>query len=139
MWDIVVYGSTIVGPRGLAELDIAIQGTVVAAVGRNLGPSRRRIDGRGRIVLPGLVDPHVHLGIQHLSPDEVRTETAAALAGGVTTMGLFLRDLHNPYGPRLPAIKEAYEANAYTDAFFHVQLFTENHLAELHEDLDFGI
>jgi dihydropyrimidinase len=139
MWDVVVSGGTVVGPRGLADLDIAIQGTVVAAVGRDLGPSRRTIDGRGRIVLPGLVDPHVHLGIQHPFPDEVRTETAAALTSGVTTLGLFLRDLHNPYSPQLPAIKETYEANAYTDAFFHLQLFIEGHLEELHRDLGFGI
>jgi dihydropyrimidinase len=139
MWDLVVSGGTVVGPRGLAELDIAVEGTVIAAVGRDLGPSRRRIDGRGRVALPGLVDPHVHLGIQRPFPDEVRTETAAALAGGVTTLGLFLRDVRDPYGPQLPAIKEAFEANAYTDAFFHLQLFTEDQLKELRRDLAFGI
>lgn len=139
MWDVVVSGGIVVGPRGLAELDIALEGTVIAAVGRDLGPSHRRIDGRGRVVLPGLVDPHVHLGIQRPFPEEVRTETAAALGGGVTTLGLFLRDLHDPYSPQLPAIKEAYEANAHTDAFFHLQLFTEDQLKELPRDLAFGI
>lgn len=139
MWDVVISGGTVVGPRGLAEVDIAVQGTVIAAVGRDLGASHRKIDGRGRVVLPGLVDPHVHLGIQRPFPDEVRTETAAALAGGVTTLGLFLRDLHDPYAPQLPAIKAAYEANARTDAFFHLQLFTEAQLEELRRVLAFGI
>ena len=67
------------GSRMLPRTSVAIADGCIAGVGRNLKiPARARIiDGRGKTLLPGLIDAHVH----------VRTteDLAAALAFGVTT------------------------------------------------------
>lgn len=45
------------------------------------------IDGKGKILFPGLIDPHVHLrvpGLEH--KEDYSTGSAAAVAGGVTTI-----------------------------------------------------
>src|SRR2546422_10127943 len=50
-------------------------------------PSTTIIDARGKLVLPGLVDLHVHLrepGFEY--KDTIQTGTAAAVAGGVTSL-----------------------------------------------------
>ena len=53
----------------------------------------REIDAGGRFVLPGGVDPHVHLNVEQVDPsepdwvDDYTSGSEAALAGGVTTLG----------------------------------------------------
>jgi dihydroorotase len=72
------------------ELDVLIEGAVVAAVGRDLPVT----DGvqvievpPGFVVVPGLIDMHVHLrepGQEH--KETIATGTAAAVAGGFTAV-----------------------------------------------------
>jgi dihydropyrimidinase len=52
-------------------------------------PPRRLIDARGLWVIPGLIDPHVHLALPMkgtVSSDDIESGTRAALHGGVTTL-----------------------------------------------------
>ena len=39
--------------------------------------------------IPGVVDPHVHLGIFGAFGEELDSETRSALSNGVTTIGLY--------------------------------------------------
>jgi dihydropyrimidinase/dihydroorotase len=90
--DLVVVGGTVVTPTG------AIKATVVVRDGRIAGviepwlepPAAERIDATGLVVLPGIVDPETHLGGNNSLLEDLRTETRAAAAGGVTTWGLQL-------------------------------------------------
>lgn len=131
MWDLKVTGGTLVIPgQGPVRADIAVENGLIAAIGRGLGPAREEIDAGERTVLPGVVDPHIHLGNQHSFESDAETETAAALAGGVTTVGVFLRSME-PYSPRLASIRQEYESRARVDAFFHLQTFNEAQLDDL--------
>lgn len=131
VWDLKVAGGTLVIPGlGTMLADVAVEAGRIAAVGTGLGPAREEVDARGRVVLPGLVDPHIHLGNQHSFAAEAGSETAAALAGGVTTVGVFLRSME-PYSPRLAALREEYEAAARVDAFWHLQTFNQAQLDDL--------
>src|SRR5436305_14676332 len=51
------------GPLGqLADADVLIDGATIKAVGEHLDARGAQVvDGRGKIVLPGLVDTHNHL------------------------------------------------------------------------------
>ena len=52
------------------------------------GPADETVDAAGHIVLPGLVDPHVRFAEPGYEEDEtIATGSAAAAAGGVTTVG----------------------------------------------------
>ena len=73
--------------------DVLIEGETIVAVGRNLSAMRAPaapdtvIDATGLLVLPGGIDPHVHLDMPFMgtfSSDTHETGTRAALFGGTT-------------------------------------------------------
>jgi dihydroorotase len=68
--------------------DLWIRGEHIVGLGPqpNLHPTRT-LDAAGKIVCPGLIDMHVHLREPGREEDEtIATGTAAALAGGVTSV-----------------------------------------------------
>ena len=62
MHDLVIRGGLVVDGTGAAarEADIAIDGTCVTAIRRNLPRGRSELDARGLLVTPGWVDVHTH-------------------------------------------------------------------------------
>src|SRR5262245_55370515 len=68
--------------------DLWLQGDRVLGVGARPDlVAARTIDATGKIVCPGLIDMHVHLREPGREEDEtIATGTAAALAGGVTSV-----------------------------------------------------
>ncbi|KKB42293.1 dihydroorotase [Bacillus thermotolerans] len=72
----------------LKKQDIRIQGTTIAEMGEHLEANGETIvDAEGKLVLPGLIDLHVHLrepGGEH--KETIETGTMAAAAGGFTTI-----------------------------------------------------
>ena len=64
---LVIQDVTLISPerRGpLHHADVVIRDGRIAQIGAGLvpGPHARRIDGRGRFLIPGLIDSHVHVG-----------------------------------------------------------------------------
>src|SRR5882757_10963570 len=68
--------------------DIFIEGETVSAIGKNLNvKADKEIDATGKLVMPGGIDPHVHLDMPFMgtfSSDNYETGTRAALFGGTT-------------------------------------------------------
>jgi|HubBroStandDraft_1064217.scaffolds.fasta_scaffold05899_5 imidazolonepropionase-like amidohydrolase len=63
----VIENVTLISPERAAPLphaDVVIRDGRIAEIGTNLiaGPHARRIEGRGRFLIPGLIDSHVHAG-----------------------------------------------------------------------------
>lgn len=87
--DLLVHGGTVVTSEGSFEADVLVQAGVITAVGQDLSAEQgvRRIDAAGLLVMPGGVDPHVHLGGNW--EDDYRTGSMAAIAGGITTISNF--------------------------------------------------
>lgn len=86
---ILIRNGDIATPQGLRKADILIRGEHIAAVepGLTAPPGATLIEARHHIVLPGLIDAHVHLrepGDEH--KEDFTSGTQAALAGGVTTV-----------------------------------------------------
>ena len=100
-FDVLVTGGDVVlPPAGVLPIDLGVTGnSITAHVQRDAGArAGKRIDARGRIVFPGLVDPHVHIGYTagrgmplEALPEHFETETASALMGGVTTLMVMYR------------------------------------------------
>jgi dihydropyrimidinase len=70
--------------------DIYIEGEKIVAMGKKLSlPADRIIDATGHLVMPGGIDPHVHLDMPFMgtsSSDSYESGTRAALHGGTTTV-----------------------------------------------------
>src|SRR5438874_10068831 len=85
----ITNGRVIDPSQGLDQVtDLWIRGDHILAVGpQSQYPATRTLDASGKIVCPGLIDMHVHLREPGREEDEtIATGTAAALAGGVTSV-----------------------------------------------------
>jgi dihydroorotase-like cyclic amidohydrolase len=91
--DLVLQNALVVAPSGVFRGGVAIDGEEIVALGASstLGRRRREIDLDGKIILPGLFDPHVHFGVGDRIGEESMVEdflhsTKDCLVGGVTTI-----------------------------------------------------
>jgi dihydropyrimidinase len=70
--------------------DVFIDGETISTIGKNLPvKADRTIDASNRLVIPGAIDPHVHMELPFggtVSSDDFRTGTIAAAFGGTTTI-----------------------------------------------------
>ena len=86
---ILITGGTVVTSEGRFDADVRVRNGTIVEIGPGLaaGAGARTIDATGLLVMPGGVDPHVHLGGS--TRDDYRTGSQAALAGGITTISNF--------------------------------------------------
>ncbi len=86
--DLVIRGGTIVRSDGSFDAGIAVDhGRVVGILSDELLPeSRQVIDARGKIIMAGIIDTHVHMRVPGKEErEDAITGGMAAAAGGVTT------------------------------------------------------
>src|SRR6201991_2819839 len=83
--DVLIKGAHVLDPRaGIdAKLDVLVKDGRIAELGTDLSHDGETIDGTGKHLFPGFVDPHVHLrvpGQEH--KEDLETGTRSAAAGG---------------------------------------------------------
>ncbi|HZD38426.1 MAG TPA: hypothetical protein VE664_07280, partial [Actinomycetes bacterium] len=93
MADLTIRNAIVVTPGGLLRGGLAAVDGVITQVGADaeLPAGTTEVDAGGRYLMPGIIDPHVHLGIgEGAGPEKLErdfvTESRDAAAGGVTTM-----------------------------------------------------
>jgi dihydropyrimidinase len=84
--DTVITGGTLVTSERMFDGSIAIDDGTIVAIGDegSIPAGEETIDASRKLVLPGVVDPHVHID-GYLSIDPYETGTKAAALGGVTS------------------------------------------------------
>jgi dihydroorotase (multifunctional complex type) len=88
--DLRIAGGEVVLPSGRRKADVLVEdGRIAGIVSPSLELSEvgQTVDATNKLVLPGMVDPHVHTrepGFTH--KEDIRTTGLAAAAGGVTTI-----------------------------------------------------
>jgi dihydropyrimidinase len=124
--DLVVRGGTVVTAQGRQQADLGIADGRIAQIGGAMRTAAREIDASGRFVLPGGVDPHVHLNVETLEPgepvwvDDYTSGSEAALAGGVTSLGNMAYVLPwETLASRVRAESVLVARQAIADIFFH--------------------
>ena len=95
--DLVFRGGTVVLPTGQRPADIAITNGTISAIGSEVRDGAATIDAQGLVILPGVVDAHVHFN----EPGRADWEgweagTRGAAAGGVTTVLEMPLNAHPP-------------------------------------------
>jgi len=87
--DLNIVEARILTESGFIECGIAIDEGKIQKIGKpvNLPKSSSTINVKGKVVLPGLIDAHVHLRDLELSyKEDFQSGTSAAAAGGFTTV-----------------------------------------------------
>lgn len=86
MFDLVIRGGIVVQATGNEQADIAVADGRVVAIGDGQSAGRQELDARGLLVMPGLVDVHVHFNEPGRTDWEgAATGSRALVAGGGTT------------------------------------------------------
>jgi dihydropyrimidinase len=128
MLDLIIRGGRVVTPSGVGDYDIGVQGEQIAAVAMpgQLGEAARTIDATAKVVIPGGVEPHAHVGapLSTAPQHEVSGPTdvsQAALFGGTTTIVDFA--YQEPAQGLRHAVDERHRrwaGSSYADYSYHV-------------------
>ena len=144
MLDLIVRGGRVVTPGTVAELDVGIKDGRIATVsesGVETGDAARVIEATGKIVLPGAIEPHAHIGElvaeawagrRDVYTQSSEAASRAAVFGGVTTVVDFASRPRRSEGLPTTTIVEDIErrrgtfaGHCYTDFAFHYILTGE--------------
>ncbi|XVU21220.1 dihydroorotase [Actinoplanes sp. CA-054009] len=128
-YELVVRGGTLVLPYlGEIRADLATKDGRVAAIADDIPAAEgdEVLDAEGKLVFPGAVDAHFHLGIYRPLEVDAAEETRSSLVGGATTVLSYFRtgqhylNKTGPYREILPEVLAAVGGKAWTDYGFHL-------------------
>ena len=132
----LIRNGTLITASETFEADILIEDEKIALIGKDLQhPNAEVIDATGKLIMPGGVDPHVHLDLPMfgtVSSDDHYTGHKAAAFGGTTTVMDFVV-LENDGFQRSVDIWMKMAEKAAIDYSFHMNLtrFDEKIAAEI--------
>ncbi len=136
-YDLVVKGGEVLLP-GMEPIraDIAIRDGKIAAIltaGSDV-ESTDTVDASGRLVMPGILDVHLHLGhgadiSRPRVAEDAASETGAAAAGGVTTIIPYLMGTTAYENGLWDEVRSVTEAGTRVDFGYHFIIATEDQLA----------
>ncbi|MDZ4160005.1 MAG: dihydropyrimidinase [Anaerolineaceae bacterium] len=126
MYDLVIHDGTLVTSTGLYRADVGIQDGQIASLAPHLS-GREQISASGMLVLPGGVDPHVHLEMPvavTATSDTWETGSRAAAFGGTTTVIDFVEPSYRgqPLLEAFHARLSQAQGNSSIDFSFHMTL-----------------
>ena len=121
--DLLICNGTIVTPEKTFPGYIAVSHGRITAIGQDASSvsATRVIDAHDRYVMPGIIDPHAHLGYMD-TLEAVETETRAAACGGVTTLGVYILALKEGLLRQFEEFKNTFESKSFVDAFWHLMV-----------------
>ncbi|MGZ9226670.1 MAG: dihydropyrimidinase [Anaerolineales bacterium] len=140
----LIKNGTLISASESFEADVLIDGETIAQIGKNLGhPNAEIVDATGKLIMPGGIDPHVHLDLPMfgtVSSDDHYTGHKAAAFGGTTTVMDFV--VLEPDGFKHSAdLWFEKSAKAAIDYSFHMNLtrFNDKIAKEIPSLRDMGI
>ena len=89
--NLIIKKGTVVTAEKTFQADILISGEKIKGISKTgfTENNAEIIDAAGKFVLPGVIDPHVHFGLEAYgssTADDFKSGTMAAASGGVTTV-----------------------------------------------------
>src|SRR5215207_7828942 len=126
--------------------DIFIDGETITTIGKNLPvKAEKTIDASGKLVIPGAIDPHVHMELPFggtVSSDTFETGTRAAAFGGTTTIIDFAIQYHGKtFEQTLDDWDAKAEGKCAIDYSYHLAVteYEPKHAPEFAKVVDRGI
>lgn len=139
--DIAIENGRVVIPDcGIFETSVYIKDGKIHSIGSNLHlRAKQRVDASDKYVVPGIIDPHVHLGLFAPLADELVSETKAALIGGITTIGCYIGSKES-HIKSFPSVAEKINNYSNVDIVPHLVIATDEQRKEINYYIDkFGV
>ena len=134
MLDLLIKNGEVVFPRiGVKKVNLGVKDGKIVGIYTDTEQleATRVIDAEGLHVLPGVIDPHQHLGIYN-SKEVDFADTKQHALSGITTVINFDRQPVS-YLEWFPQVKDAVGKHAYIDYTYSLGIMKEEHLNELEE------
>lgn len=142
MLDLVLTGGLVCNAGAdPVQADIGVKDGVIAGLyAASSSPEAGRVlDVSGRVVMPGMMDAHVHPGVYEPLAEDLQYVTRFAALGGITTIVPFFRP-NTSYLTAVPEVLETYRANSHLDFGLILGITQQQHVDELGAvGRDFGI
>ncbi|GAB6902219.1 dihydroorotase [Kineosporia succinea] len=135
-YDLRLHGGQVyLHGSGVTAVDLLVREGRIAAIVEPgfVAEASETVDLKGKLVLPGAIDPHVHLGKDirvPKDPDDALLESASAAAGGITSMLVYLMS-GDSYQDIVPAARQVMEQDSHVDFGFHICVGSQQHVEEI--------
>jgi dihydropyrimidinase len=129
----LIKGGKLITAAESYQADILVEGEKIVQIGRDLAsPGAEEIDVSGKLVMPGGIDPHVHLALpmfDTISSDDHYTGQKAAAFGGTTTVMDFVPQ-------DFPTLREAIDVwHAKADAIAAIDFGFHMNITQLNQSI----
>jgi dihydropyrimidinase len=131
MAKILIKNGRIISPEDTLEADLLISDEKIAQVGKGLKVADAEIiDATGKYLLPGGIDPHVHLDLamfDTVSSDDHYSGHKAAAFGGTTTVMDFVEDKDPDLLKNIADLRAKTDPKAAIDYSLHLNITRFDH------------
>ena len=136
---LIKNGKCYIYGQGIVDASILIKGGKIQTISKSddFNGNIKSIDAKGKLVIPGAIDSHTHIGIYRPFAEDARSESRSAAFGGVTSILSYFRTGRNylnksgSYRDILPEIFEKSANSFYTDYGFNIGPNTNEQLNEI--------
>jgi len=146
MYDLIIRDGYVVAETGVTQADIGIvNGKIVAVAPELTERGNAEIDALGKLVFPGFIDAHTHMGIpikDTTSADDFESGSIAAAFGGITSIIDFtVQDKGQTLRESVEARLQLARGKCHVDFGLHVNITDdpENRLFEIPRLIDQGL
>jgi dihydropyrimidinase len=144
--DLTLRNGHVVTPHGVVRGGVAASGGVITHVGADstLPKGRDDVDVEGKVIFPGVIDPHTHMGVgDGWGPEKFESDFASesrdAICGGITSV--VTTSVYGP-SPRVPMVRDNIAAGnrtSFVDFRVTALMVTREHVDEIPGLVDLGV
>jgi dihydropyrimidinase len=141
----LIKNGTLITATKTTQADLLIQEGKIASVGQDFNEDGAQIiDAVGKYIMPGGIDPHVHLDLAMfgtVSSDDHYTGHKAAAFGGTTTVMDFVEDQDPDLLKNIQTLRDKADHKAAIDYSFHLNItkFDERVAAQIPDLIQAGV
>jgi dihydropyrimidinase len=145
MKSFLIKNGTLVTADRSYKADLLVENDKISRIESDLDPAGMEVlDASGKLILPGGIDPHVHLDLamfNTVSSDDHYTGTKAAAFGGTTTVMDFVEDKDVDLVQNITALREKADPKVAVDYSLHLNIthFTPAVAAQIPSLPDVGV
>jgi dihydropyrimidinase len=141
----LIKNGTLITAAKTTQADLLIQEGKIASVGQDFNEDGAQIiDAVGKYIMPGGIDPHVHLDLAMfgtVSSDDHYTGHKAAAFGGTTTVMDFVEDQDPDLLKNIQTLRDKADHKAAIDYSFHLNItkFDQRVAAQIPDLIQAGV